>query len=110
MKVMALARSSTVLGISADPPKAQERFRDKHGLAIPLISDETHAMLEAYGAWGELSDADQGQYYNWNGGWGYLKLPPHFNFDRNDMLDIGLYYAHGRWYNQDTGLWLFDTK
>jgi peroxiredoxin Q/BCP len=44
-----------VLGISADPPKAQERFRDKHGLAIPLISDETHAMLEAYGAWGEKS-------------------------------------------------------
>ena len=44
-----------VLGISADPPKAQERFRDKHGLAIPLISDETHAMLEAYGACGEKS-------------------------------------------------------
>ena len=44
-----------ILGISADPPKAQERFRDKHGLAIPLISDETHAMLAAYGAWGEKS-------------------------------------------------------
>jgi peroxiredoxin Q/BCP len=46
---------AAVLGISADPPKAQERFRDKHQLAIPLISDETHAMLEAYGAWGEKS-------------------------------------------------------
>jgi peroxiredoxin Q/BCP len=52
----AFAEAGTmVLGISADPPKAQERFRDKHGLASPLISDETHAMLEAYGAWGEKS-------------------------------------------------------
>jgi peroxiredoxin Q/BCP len=52
----AFAEAGTaVLGISADPPKAQERFRDKHALAIPLISDETHAMLEAYGAWGEKS-------------------------------------------------------
>ncbi len=52
----AFAEAGTaVLGISADPPKAQERFRDKHKLAIPLISDETHAMLEAYGAWGEKS-------------------------------------------------------
>jgi peroxiredoxin Q/BCP len=52
----AFAEANTaVLGISADPPKAQERFRDKHKLAVPLISDETHGMLEAYGAWGEKS-------------------------------------------------------
>lgn len=52
----AFAASGTiVLGISADPPKAQEAFRDKHGLGVPLISDETHHMLEAYGAWGEKS-------------------------------------------------------
>jgi thioredoxin-dependent peroxiredoxin len=44
-----------VLGVSADPPKAQEAFRDKHQLAIPLVSDEAHQMLEAYGAWGEKS-------------------------------------------------------
>ena len=37
------------------PVKAQESFRDKHQLAIPLISDEQHEMLEAYGAWGEKS-------------------------------------------------------
>jgi peroxiredoxin Q/BCP len=42
-------------GISADPLKAQEKFRDKHSLGIPLISDEQHEMLEAYGAWGEKS-------------------------------------------------------
>lgn len=49
------AAGTVVLGISADPLKAQEKFRDKHGLGIPLISDERHQMLEAYGAWGEKS-------------------------------------------------------
>jgi thioredoxin-dependent peroxiredoxin len=52
----AFAESQTaVLGVSADPPKAQEAFRDKHELTVPLVSDETHAMLEAYGVWGEKS-------------------------------------------------------
>ena len=49
------AAGTAVLGVSADPLKAQEKFRDKHKLGIPLISDETHQMLEAYGAWGEKS-------------------------------------------------------
>jgi peroxiredoxin Q/BCP len=44
-----------VLGISADTVKAQESFRAKHQLSVPLISDEQHEMLEAYGAWGEKS-------------------------------------------------------
>jgi thioredoxin-dependent peroxiredoxin len=52
----AFADSGTaVLGVSADTVKAQDSFRDKHKLAIPLISDERHQMLEAYGAWGEKS-------------------------------------------------------
>jgi len=52
----AFAESGTaVLGVSADPPKAQEAFRDKHELATPLASDEQHEMLEAYGVWGEKS-------------------------------------------------------
>ncbi|TYM00002.1 peroxiredoxin [Bradyrhizobium rifense] len=49
------AAGTAVLGISADPLKAQEKFRDKHSLGIPLVSDEQHEMLEAYGAWGEKS-------------------------------------------------------
>ena len=50
------AESQTaVLGVSADPPKVQEAFRDKHELSIPLVSDEAHEMLEAYGVWGEKS-------------------------------------------------------
>lgn len=52
----AFADSQTaVLGVSADPLKAQESFRDKHELGIPLVSDEQHEMLKAYGVWGEKS-------------------------------------------------------
>jgi peroxiredoxin Q/BCP len=46
---------TAVLGVSADPLRAQEAFRDKHQLSMPLVSDETHEMLEAYGVWGEKS-------------------------------------------------------
>jgi peroxiredoxin Q/BCP len=46
---------TAVLGVSADPVKAQDKFRDKHGLSVPLMSDESHKTLEAYGAWGEKS-------------------------------------------------------
>ena len=49
------ATGTAVLGISADSVKRQETFRDKHRLQIPLISDERHQMLHAYGAWGEKS-------------------------------------------------------
>lgn len=49
------AAGTAVLGVSADPLKAQESFRDKHDLTTPLLSDETQSMLKAYGAWGEKS-------------------------------------------------------
>src|SRR3981081_2255744 len=49
----AFAKAKTgVLGLSADPVKAQAAFKAKHGLAIALASDETHTMLNAYGVWG----------------------------------------------------------
>ena len=44
-----------VVGVSADPVKAQDAFKKKHKLSIALLSDETHAMLEAYGVWGKKS-------------------------------------------------------
>jgi thioredoxin-dependent peroxiredoxin len=44
-----------VIGVSADPVKAQEAFKKKHKLSVGLLSDETHAMLDAYGAWGKKS-------------------------------------------------------
>jgi len=52
----AFAKAETdIVGISADPVRAQEKFRDKHDLAIPLASDEEKKMLTAYGVWGEKS-------------------------------------------------------
>jgi thioredoxin-dependent peroxiredoxin len=42
-----------ILGVSADPVKAQDAFKKKHELAIALGSDETHKMLNAYGVWQE---------------------------------------------------------
>ena len=44
---------TAVLGVSADPVAKLVRFRQKHDLSVPLLSDERHAMLEAYGVWGE---------------------------------------------------------
>jgi peroxiredoxin Q/BCP len=44
-----------ILGVSADPVKAQDAFKKKHDLTVGLLSDETHKMLEAYGVWGEKS-------------------------------------------------------
>jgi peroxiredoxin Q/BCP len=49
------AASTDILGVSADPVKAQEKFKIKYNLAIPLASDERHGMLETYGVWGEKS-------------------------------------------------------
>lgn len=42
-----------ILGVSADPVKAQEAFKAKHKLNVALASDEEHRMLEAYGVWQE---------------------------------------------------------
>jgi thioredoxin-dependent peroxiredoxin len=44
-----------VVGVSADPVKKQDAFQAKHGLAMPLLSDESHEMLVAYGVWVEKS-------------------------------------------------------
>ncbi len=44
-----------ILGVSADPVPAQDKFKSKHKLAIALASDEKHRMLEAYGVWQEKS-------------------------------------------------------
>ncbi len=52
----AFSRANTaILGVSADPVKAQSKFKQKHDLNIPPGSDETTEMLAAYGAWGEKS-------------------------------------------------------
>ncbi|MGO1320930.1 MAG: thioredoxin-dependent thiol peroxidase [Galactobacter sp.] len=42
-----------VVGISPDQPAKLAKFVEKEGLTFPLLSDEDHAVAEAYGAWGE---------------------------------------------------------
>jgi peroxiredoxin Q/BCP len=52
----AFAKVNTqVLGVSADPVPAQDKFKAKYKLGIALASDEKHRMLEAYGVWQEKS-------------------------------------------------------
>jgi len=46
---------TVVLGVSADPVKAQEKFKAKYNLTFPLVSDPSHEMLKAYGVWAEKS-------------------------------------------------------
>ena len=42
-----------VLGISPDPIKSHQKFREKHKLTIGLLSDENKDVISAYDAWGE---------------------------------------------------------
>ncbi len=46
---------AAVLGISADPPAMHVKFIAKYGLPFPLASDETKAVLRAYGVWKKKS-------------------------------------------------------
>jgi peroxiredoxin Q/BCP len=48
----AFSRAGTeIVGISADPVAALDRFKAKHKLTIALASDEARKVLEAYGVW-----------------------------------------------------------
>jgi thioredoxin-dependent peroxiredoxin len=44
-----------VFGVSPDPVKSHAGFRDKHSLAVPLLSDESRTLLGAFGVWVEKS-------------------------------------------------------
>ncbi len=44
---------ATVVGVSADAVAAQDKFKAKHGLTVPLASDPDRNMIEAYGVWVE---------------------------------------------------------
>jgi len=47
--------SAVVLGISPDKPSKLKRFQEKQSLNFPLLSDEDHAVAEAYGVWVQKS-------------------------------------------------------
>ena len=49
------AAGAVVFGISKDSVRSHDRFRDKHGLRVILLSDETGAVLERFGVWKEKS-------------------------------------------------------
>jgi peroxiredoxin Q/BCP len=40
-----------VIGVSADPLKLLQSFRNKQKLNFLLLSDPLHKMIESYGAW-----------------------------------------------------------
>ena len=44
---------ATVLGVSKDSLASHEKFRDKHDLNFPLLSDPGGDIVTAYGAWKE---------------------------------------------------------
>ena len=44
---------AVVVGVSRDSVKSHCSFRDKFGLAVPLLSDPERLLHEGFGAWGE---------------------------------------------------------
>ncbi len=46
---------AVVLGVSPDPVKQIAKFDTKYTLGFPLLSDEDHAVAEAYGVWVQKS-------------------------------------------------------
>jgi len=44
---------AVVLGCSPDSPERHRKFIAKHRLEVRLLSDPDHAVMKAYGAWGE---------------------------------------------------------
>lgn len=48
-------KKAVVLGVSKDSVSLHEKFRDKHELNFPLLSDEDGKVCEAYGVWQEKS-------------------------------------------------------
>jgi peroxiredoxin Q/BCP len=49
------AAGAVVIGVSKDSVKSHDKFRDKHGLGVILLSDENSDVTERFGAWVEKS-------------------------------------------------------
>lgn len=41
-----------LLGVSPDKPAKHQKFITKYELPMPLVADEAHEMMDAYGTWG----------------------------------------------------------
>lgn len=52
----AFAEAGTeIVGVSPDPVKRHDRFKQKHGLELALVADEAQELANAYGIWVEKS-------------------------------------------------------
>ena len=47
--------AATIIGISRDPVRAHDKFKQKYALPFTLASDESGAVCEKYGVWVEKS-------------------------------------------------------
>ena len=44
---------AVVIGVSPDSVKSHDKFCARHDLTMPLVSDEEHEAVDAYGVWRE---------------------------------------------------------
>ncbi len=49
------AANTVVVGVSKDSVAKHDKFRDKHGLSVILLSDESGDVTERFGSWVEKS-------------------------------------------------------
>jgi peroxiredoxin Q/BCP len=49
------AAGAVLVGISKDPVKKQDKFKEKHALDVILLSDEEGSVCEDFGVWVEKS-------------------------------------------------------
>ena len=49
------AAGAAVIGVSKDAPAALVKFAGKHALTVQLASDDSGAVCDAFGVWGEKS-------------------------------------------------------
>ncbi len=50
------ALGATVIGVSPDSVKSHDKFKNKHELNFTLVSDEDHAIVNAYEVWKEKNN------------------------------------------------------
>ncbi len=48
-------KGAIILGVSADSVASHQKFSNKYDFNFPLLSDESKAMIQAYGVWKEKS-------------------------------------------------------
>ena len=48
-------KGAAILGVSTDSLKSHEKFKNKHALPFPLLSDEGAEVARRYGVWKEKS-------------------------------------------------------